>query len=116
MKKIEFEYDKITTEEERCLETQKFLEKNPDQIPILIASKDLDQQNKFKYSCLKTQNLSHFSLGIKKKFNLTPVDALFLYIENHAPSMSEKMENLYLKYKSNDGYLRLNICKENTFG
>jgi GABA(A) receptor-associated protein len=41
---------------------------------------------------------------------------LFLFTNGTIPSSSEKMINVYNKYKDNDGYLYVNYAFENTFG
>ena len=41
---------------------------------------------------------------------------LFLFTKGNIPPSSEKMGNIYNKFKDNDGYLYINYAFESTFG
>lgn len=53
---------------------------------------------------------------IRKQINMNSSMGLFLFTKGTIPSSSEKMGNIYNKFKDNDGYLYINYAFENTFG
>ena len=41
---------------------------------------------------------------------------LYLFVNGNLPTTSEQMNNIYDKYKSEDGFLYVTYSGENTFG
>ena len=94
-------------------------EKYPDRVPILLKKGDNNSEivlDKPKYICPSTLIFSEFVHVIRKRMQLKPEKALFFYIDNMLPSMSDTLYELYDKHKNSDGLLYITICEENTFG
>ena len=90
----------------------KILEKYPDRIPLIcersqIASYDCPYIDKQKYLVQKDLTIGHFIYVIRKRMNLSPEKAIFLFINGFIPSSSQVLGNLY-EY--------INYSLENTFG
>jgi GABA(A) receptor-associated protein len=104
---------------ERLQESEKVLYEYPDKVPV-ICEKDNRLQNceikKRKYLVSKDLTVGQFMYIIRKQIQLNSNMGLFLFIKEIIPSGSEKMGNIYNRYKDNDGYLYINYAFENTFG
>lgn len=92
--------------------------KYPDRIPIIIESYDEKkiklEQNKFLVS--RTFTFGQFITNIRQRIKIAPEKAIFLFVDNILPSVSESMENIYNKHRDIDGFLYLMLNLENCFG
>ena len=90
--------------------------KYPDKIPVYIASpeKTIGKRHKF----LVPSNYTFYSLHyiIRKWFEIDPTKTIFLFIDNHIPTSTITIGELYQKYKSSDGLLHITYVYENAFG
>jgi len=106
---------------DRLHETTRILEKYPDRIP-LICEKGKDVSSKFleidknKYLVPNDLTVGHFVYVIRKRLQLPPEKAIFLFIRGIMPSSSSLLYHLYDIYKDEDGFLYVNYTFENTFG
>lgn len=91
-------------------------EKYPTYIPILIRSNKL-KFTQYKYLVNEEVTISQFMIIIKKKIELKPYEALYLFINNTIPQGSILLKSLYKNNKDLDtDMLIITVCKENTFG
>jgi len=100
-------------------EAQRILEKYPDRIPIILnkaKNSKIDDINKKKFLIPKDLTVGQFLFVIRKKINLKPEIAVFLFTNNSIPSTNEMIGNLYANNKSEDGFLYMEYSGENTFG
>lgn len=92
-----------------------------DRVPIVITKSlesTLPELVKTKYLVPKQMKIGEFILLIRRKIKVESYQAIFIFTknENYTPPSNMLMNDLYLRYKSNDDYLHLNYRKENTFG
>jgi len=112
-------YKKSKTFEERLSESSKIIDKYPDRIPIIVEKskgcklKDIDKN---KYLVPNDMILSQFIYTIRKRIKLESSQALFFFIDNHVPTNSSPIGELYNLYKDKDGFLYITYTSENTFG
>lgn len=103
-------------------QAEKALEKHPDKIPILCEvdplSKNLNTLPQLKYLVSDNMNLSELITLFRKKMNLNASEALFImnYTSKRCLTHGTNLDIVYKKYKDVDGFLKLTIVAENTFG
>ena len=108
--------------DDRCKESYKVINKYLDRIPIICEKsnthnhKQLPDIDKHKYLVPKDFTLGQFVYVIRKKINIKPDEAIFLFVSNTIPSSSSIICDLYYKYKDTDGFLYMQYSKENVFG
>ena len=104
---------------QRLKESEKVLYEYPDKVPI-ICEKDNRVQNcaieKRKFLVSKDLTVGQFMYIVRKQIQMNSSMGLFLFTNGTIPPSSEKMGNVYNKYKDIDGYLYINYAFENTFG
>lgn len=119
-KKILIDFSKLqfTDNENHIIKKEVSLikEKYPTYIPILIRSDKL-KFTQYKYLVNEDVTVSQFMMIIKKKVELRPYEALYLFINNVIPQGSILLKNLYNNEKDfSTDMLIIMVCKENTFG
>ena len=100
---------------------KKIIEKYPDRIPVYVTrgkgDKNLKNIEQNKFIVPEDITLSQFMTIIRKKIDLGPELALFLFVNKGVlPAQSVTMASLYNSYKNDDGLLEIEYCGENTFG
>jgi GABA(A) receptor-associated protein len=100
---------------------KKIIEKYPDRVPVYVTrgkgDKHLKNIDQNKFIVPEDITVAQFMTIIRKKVELTPEMALFLFVNKGTlPVQSSTMAALYNKYKNNDGLLEIEYCGENTFG
>lgn len=105
------------TIEQRINECSKIRKKYPTRIPVIINLKDIEI-DKHKYLVPEECTLLDFTMILKRRIKCNPSEGLYYYIgeDGIIPRLTDLISYLYLKYKSPDGYLIINVSKENTFG
>jgi GABA(A) receptor-associated protein len=103
--------------------SQKMLDTYKDKIPIICEpysyySKTINVENfkKHKYIVPRSTTMGRFIFEIRSHLDLSPEQALFIFIKDSLPPTSALMGTLYDKYKDEDGFLYMTFCGENTFG
>jgi GABA(A) receptor-associated protein len=114
-------YKHQLTFEDRCCETRRILQKYPDRVPIICEKasngrRDTPDLDNKKYLVHSDLTVGHLMFVIRKRMQIRPEDAIFLFIGNNIPPSSYNIGNLYHKYKDKDGFLYMQYSKENTFG
>ena len=114
--------------QERLNYSKKLIENYQGCIPIILTKrkddKILQDINKKKYLIPKNLNLTDFLCIIRRKINLTEVQAIFLFIVIHTGTTittilvphNRTFEELYSEYRSDDNFLYMVYTTENTFG
>lgn len=100
---------------------KKIIDKYPDRVPVYVTRgkgdrnlKNIDQN---KFIVPEDITLGQFMAIIRKKIELGPELALFLFVNKGVlPAQSVTMSSLYNQYKNDDGLLEIEYCGENTFG
>lgn len=120
--KVIFEYDTIVSFEKRKEEAMKIKEKYPGKIPIIVqqtknSKLKLPETFKCKFLIPGDQNIGTFMMELRKRINLQPEQALFIFIDNNSiPSSNVSIKDVYDGNKDTDGFLKICFCEENTFG
>lgn len=116
-KKIEFNYKLKTTLEQRQQEATKIMKKYPDRVPIIIESGTnglIIDKNKFLVP--RDITVGQFIFTIRKRIQLSPDKALYLFINDKIPPTSSKIASVYDELHDEDLYLYCIISEESTFG
>jgi GABA(A) receptor-associated protein len=108
--------------EERKAHSSDVIVKYPDRLPIVmqrsINDKILGDMDKIKYLVPTSLTITEFMIILRKRLNVTPHTAIYLYNPDNKIilSSSNTIEYLYNKYKNEDGFLYIEYCGENVFG
>ncbi len=93
--------------------------KYPNNIPVVVKTKDKLQLSKTKYLVPADLTVGQFMNVIRKKLE-NPLDsshALYIFVNNCLPQTSSLMSMLYENGKDQKtGMLFVTLCRENTFG
>ena len=107
------------TYEKRAMESRRILKKYPDRRPIIIEKSNksnIKNLNKNKYLILSDMTAGHLLCYIRKHIDLKPEEAIFIFINNTLPLISETISQIYDKNVDNDGFLYVTYSTESTFG
>ena len=108
------------TLEYRLEESSKITKKYPDKIPVIIEKSDmcttLDDIDRNKYLVPYDLVIGQLVYIVKKRINIDPTEAIFLFCNNNIITSSTTVGELYNNYKNSDGFLYIEYTAENTFG
>ena len=109
------------TFEYRKDESSRILTKFPDRVPIIIekstqSSNTLPDIDKKKYLVPNDLTLGQFVYVIRKRIQLKPEKAIYLFVNNTLPIVSSTMRQVYNEHVDKDGFLYFTYAAENTFG
>jgi GABA(A) receptor-associated protein len=109
------------TFQQRFTESTRVLTKYPERIPIVCEpSSNVSDKcpliDKKKYLVPRDLTMGQFLYVIRKRLNLAPEKALFLFVNNNILSTTNLMGHVYRRYRDNDKYLYISYAEENTFG
>lgn len=108
--------------EQRKAESKKILDKYPDKVPIIVEKlkgSTLDDIDKHKFLVPTDMTVGQFIYILRKRINLSPNEALYIFINKTLPATSQMVCSIYNDYKKKDnfdGFLYIHYCNENTFG
>lgn len=107
-------YDEATRKEQ----SMKIRSKYPDRVPIIVETTKESKLvlDKDKYLVPNDLTVGQFIFVIRKRLQLSPTTAIFLFVNNTMPSSSNLMSNIYEQEKDKDGFLYVIVAGENTFG
>ena len=110
--------DKYTLEERICESTKVKLSHPTHICAIIEKSKNslIKEIDKKKFLIPKTLKFVDLIYIIRKKINLAPSDAIFMFVDNTIPSSNDNIETIYNRYKNEDGFLYIKYDTESTFG
>ena len=84
---------------------------------MVPASPDVPQIDKHKFLVPSDLSIGQFQYVIRKRLNIEPHKALFLFVDNCVPSTSTLISTIYEESKdSNTLFLFVTYSMENTFG
>ena len=104
---------------DRKIESERIVLKYPGRIPIIVEIRDSDnviELDKNKYLVPESVTVSHFMFIIRKRINVKPENAIFMFFGNTLVPSSHLISDVYKNYKDEDGFLYSAISLENTFG
>jgi len=117
----DFDFKNSNTIENRIIYSTALLKKYPDRVPVVIRrnsnDKILRDIDKEKYLIPKNLQVSEIQVIIRKKITLDSKQALFIFVGSGVlVPMNASIEEIYVEYKNNDGFLYIVYTAENTFG
>jgi hypothetical protein len=104
-------------------EVSKIIYKYPNKIPVIVF-----EDSSFKYTLDKNKylipdelTLAQFLIVLRRRLNLDPEMAIFLFFQDKNDKSNLVMNTLtfseiYKDYKHNTGFLYCTLCTEDTFG
>jgi len=115
------EFKKNNSLSERINKFTNLKKKYPNIVPIIIDNYNTDRNNeltKNKFLISKNERFYVLIMIVRKYLNLEnqKSKALFFYINNKLINQNELINNIYEKYKDEDGFLYITYAYENTFG
>jgi GABA(A) receptor-associated protein len=122
---INFEFKRTHSLDKRKKEAERILKKYPERIPVIVEGDKSDKNaptiDKRKYLVPKDLTMGQFVYVIRKRINLNPEQALFVFKVDKAgnyklPSTSALMHLLYKETMHIDGFMYLKYGREKTFG
>ena len=108
--------------EQRSSECARIFSKFPGRIPVIVQRNNKNNNNdtpkidKEKFLVPGDLTLGQFVFVIRKRINLSPEKALFLFIGNTLPTTGSLMREIYHTHKDVDGFLYAIYSGENSFG
>ncbi|XP_067120025.1 uncharacterized protein [Centruroides vittatus] len=118
-KRMKFAYKQDVSLEQRRKEGKKIREKYPDRVPVIVEKvpdtriNDLDKK---KYLVPSDLTVGQFYFIIRKKVNLRSEDALFLFVNNTIPIVSDTMGFLYQQNHEEDYFMYIAYSDESVYG
>jgi GABA(A) receptor-associated protein len=104
---------KTNTIQERLYFSNKLLSKYPNCVPVILKNKTNEH---FRYLIPKKLNMSDILVIIRKKIDMGPNQAVFIFVNNSLIPMNSTLEEVYTQHKSEDNFLYMIYTTENTFG
>jgi GABA(A) receptor-associated protein len=108
--------------EQRSSECARIFSKFPGRIPVIVQRNNKNNNNetpkidKEKFLVPGDLTLGQFVFVIRKRINLSPEKALFLFVGNTLPTTGSLMREIYHTHKDADGFLYAVYSGENSFG
>ena len=106
--------------EDRNREATRIREKYPDRIPVICEKSPNDtlipKIDKIKYLIPCDLTIGQFIYVIRKRVNIAPEKAIFMFVNGMIPPSSELISRVYDKEQDDDGFLYVTYAGENTFG
>ena len=119
-------FKQTTSFKDRQRGSWRLLHKYPNRIPVIIEKNNrknrknkkhtLQQLPKNKFLVPKKLTIGQFVYVIKQKLELQPEEAIFLFVNNTLPKVTDRMVDVYETHKDKDGYVYITYFNENTFG
>jgi GABA(A) receptor-associated protein len=105
--------------EERKIESYRILCKYINYTPIIVEKYDKKSIDLDKYKFLVPSDftIGQFLYVLRKNLKLSPEKAMFCFINNTLPHTSANINDIYDKYKDEDGFLYVTYStEESVFG
>lgn len=106
--------------ENRLKEASRIKLKYPDRIPVIVEVSNADKKNikldKKKYLVPHDLSIAQFIYILRKRINLKPEEALFIFFNNKLIASSCLISEIYKNNKHSDNFLYAVISLESTFG
>ncbi|KAG0029452.1 ubiquitin-like protein atg8 [Podila clonocystis] len=105
--------------EARKAESARIRQKYPDRVPIICEKADkadIATIDKNKYLVPADLTMGQFIYVIRKRIELSPEKAIFIFVNEVLPPIAAHMSSLYEEYRDDDGFLYFTYSGESTFG
>ena len=107
------------TLKKRTEEAKRIKEKYPDKVPVIVdrdRSSKAPNIDKNKFLVPSDLTFGQFFFIIRKRIDLNPEEAVFIFVNNKIVPMSSLMSSVYKENKDIDGFLYAYYTLENTYG
>ncbi|KAF9387379.1 ubiquitin-like protein atg8 [Podila verticillata] len=105
--------------EARKAESARIRQKYPDRVPIICEKADkadIATIDKNKYLVPADLTVGQFMYVIRKRIELSPEKAIFIFVDEVLPPAAALISSLYEEYRDDDGFLYFTYSGESTFG
>ncbi|XP_076339004.1 gamma-aminobutyric acid receptor-associated protein-like 2 isoform X3 [Tachypleus tridentatus] len=105
--------------EQRKKEAANVRTKYPDRIPVVVErdpGSTIPTVDKHRFLVPDDISVAHFMWIIRKRIQLAPEKAIFLFIDRMLPQSSATMGEIYREHSEEDGFLYIIYSGESTFG
>ena len=104
--------------EKRVAESDRIICKYPERVPIICQriNNEVPEIDRNKYLRPRDLSMANFMLVIRKRLQLSPEKALYLFVRNKIVPCSQLLGTVYEEKKDEDGFLYINYAGESTFG
>ena len=111
-------YKNEKTYEERCEESRLMLTRFSDRIPVIVERKKLETPciDKRKFMAPKTLTIGQLIFVVRRRLRIQPEQAIFLFVKNSLVVQHMTIEDVYERYKDDDGFVYISYDFETTFG
>ncbi|CAD2217646.1 hypothetical protein AGDE_03902 [Angomonas deanei] len=107
-------FKELHTLEQRKKTFEKFFEKSPDAIAVVVEYPEAEEAKKF---CVPPRMvMSSLVSHIQQRLSLDPTEAIFAYVGDTVAPPVALLQDLYKEYKDEDGFLYVKIKKEVAYG
>ena len=116
---MRWEFKETCSFEVRCKESAKILMKYQDRIPVIVEKvpkSSIADIDKKKYLVPSDLSVAQFMYIIRRRIQLPPEKAMFLFVNKSMPTTSTPISSIYEENKDEDGFLYIAYGGENTFG
>lgn len=112
-------YKKEKTLEERKKESESILNKYTGHVPVIV-DKDprstLPEIERQKFLVPSDLTIGHFVYVVRKRINIDPTTAIFLFVNKKLPPSNETMGTLYSANKDEDGFMYCTYSSDTAYG
>jgi GABA(A) receptor-associated protein len=119
MRHHEFNYKKVRSLDQRLFDSTRIRQKYPDRFPVIIEknpNSDIQTIDKTKYIVPDNLTVGQFVYVIRKRINLPPEKAIFVFVNNILPPTSASIAEIFHHHVEEDGFLYVTYSGENVFG
>lgn len=112
-------FKEVVSYDDRVKEAKKIRENYEDRIPVIIEKSKKAKcatLDKYKFLVPEEMRVQELLYVIRKRLRLQSDIALYLYVGNQLPKLSELIFTLYQQHKDIDGFLYVQYDTESTFG
>ena len=111
-------YKKSNSYVERKARSARLLKQYPDNFPVIIEADPYSTQTQMTHKCLvhNALTIANIQQILRKKLKLNEYQAIYICTGQTILSGTLTIEYVYNHYKSDDDFLYLTYCNENSFG
>jgi GABA(A) receptor-associated protein len=116
---MKFRFKEETPADQRKIEAEKIRVKYPERIPVVVErvpKSQIPDIDKRKFLVPNDITIAQFMWIIRKRIQLAPEKAIFLFVNKTIPPSSSTMGQIYSEHKDEDSFLYIAYGGENTFG
>lgn len=116
---MHFQFKKDHIFDKRRSEADKIRRKYPDRVPVIVEKAPKTRHpalDKKKFLVPNDLTVGQFYFLIRKRINIRPDDALFLFVNNVIPPTSATLGLLYHEHRDKDYFLYMAYSDENVYG